>query len=110
MYFAPSSGVNGTLSLRVVNDTGSDAIEPLPENSTEGNNGTFGITGIVEFNDSAVLAVRKHDDGADFRFPFSVRLELFEISLRVHPFFAPFFKTQSNSRASRTESISTDSG
>jgi hypothetical protein len=56
-YFAPKSGINGTLSLRVVNDTGSNAIEALPGNPTKGLNGTFGVTGIVEFNDSAVLTV-----------------------------------------------------
>jgi hypothetical protein len=41
----------------VVNNTGSNAIEPLPGNPQEGTNGTFGVTGIVEFNDPAVLTV-----------------------------------------------------
>ena len=56
-YFAPSNGINGTLSLRVVNDTGNDAIQALSTNPTEGTNGTFGVTGIIEFNDSAILTV-----------------------------------------------------
>lgn len=43
--------------MRVVNDTGSNAIEGLPGNPTKGTNGTFGVTGVIEFNDSAVLAV-----------------------------------------------------
>jgi hypothetical protein len=42
--------------MRVVNDTG-NAIAPLDTNPTEGTNGTFGVTGVIEFNDSAVLTV-----------------------------------------------------
>jgi len=42
--------------MRVVNDTG-NAISPLPGNPTQGTNGTFGVTGVIEFNDSAVLTV-----------------------------------------------------
>ena len=56
-YFAPSNGVIGTLSMRVVNDTGNNAIDPLPGNPTEGTNGTFGVTGVIEFNYSAILTV-----------------------------------------------------
>jgi hypothetical protein len=55
-YFAPQNGINGTLSLRVVNDTG-NAIASLDNNPTQGTNGTFGVTGVVEFNSSAVLTV-----------------------------------------------------
>jgi hypothetical protein len=58
-YFAPSNGTNGTLSLRVVNDTG-NAIQPLPGNPAQGTNGTFGVTGIIEFNTSAILTVHSH--------------------------------------------------
>jgi len=43
--------------MGVVNNTGSNAIEPLQGNPPEGTNGTFGVTGIIEFNDSAVLTV-----------------------------------------------------
>jgi hypothetical protein len=42
--------------MRVVNDTG-NAIAPLDTNPTEGTNRTFSITGVIEFNDSAILTV-----------------------------------------------------
>jgi len=69
-YFAPANGVNGTLSLRVVNGTGANAIEGLPGNPKQGDNGTFGVTGIVEFNSSAVLTVSyRSPDILTRRFP-----------------------------------------
>jgi hypothetical protein len=64
-YFAPANGVNGTLSLKVVNSTG-NAIQPMSGNPTKGLNGTFGVTGIVEFNSSAILEVR-YNSGCAYR-------------------------------------------
>ena len=59
-YFAPENGINGTLSFRVVNDSSYGLpypISPMPTNPTAGVNGTFGLTGVVEFNSSANLVL-----------------------------------------------------
>lgn len=59
-FFRPQSGVNGSLAIRVVNDTGSPPLNGVYEGATEDSLSGFasvGVTATVEFNDSAILTV-----------------------------------------------------
>lgn len=52
-FFAPESGINGSLAIMLINDTAASPITSVSESSTD----TVGITGLISFNSSAVLAV-----------------------------------------------------
>lgn len=59
-YFAPSSGVNGTLGIRLVNTTNASPLamtyEPAPAKALN-RNASYGISTTIEFNSSAKLTV-----------------------------------------------------
>lgn len=56
-FFAPQSGVNGSLSIHVVNGTTAEqALLPIYEPSVSGNPGV-GVSFVLEFNASATLTV-----------------------------------------------------
>lgn len=61
-YFAPQNGVNGSLSIEVVNSTVGNPIAATYDNNTisSDTNDTipfYGVTGTIRFNSSAVLTV-----------------------------------------------------
>jgi hypothetical protein len=59
-FFAPQSGVNGTLSIELVNGTSDQPLSPVYEqtNSTSGSdNPRVGISTLISFNSSAVLTI-----------------------------------------------------
>ncbi|RAO64383.1 uncharacterized protein BHQ10_000395 [Talaromyces amestolkiae] len=60
-YFAPQNGVNGSLSIEVVNSTVGNPLAATYDDSnpTSGNDTTpfYGVTGTIRFNSSAVLTV-----------------------------------------------------
>ncbi|KAB8231699.1 uncharacterized protein BDW43DRAFT_301624 [Aspergillus alliaceus] len=59
-YFAPQSGINGTLAIELVNSTIGQPLAPVyspaPPNSTSGTP-QVGVTGVLRFNSSAELTV-----------------------------------------------------
>ena len=59
-FFRPENGVNGSLAIRVVNDTGSPPTEGVYEEAGDDSlsgNARVGVTVSVEFNSSAILTV-----------------------------------------------------
>lgn len=60
-YFAPQNGVNGSLSIEVVDSTVGNPLAATYEdsNSTSGNESIpfYGVTGTIRFNSSAILTV-----------------------------------------------------
>lgn len=55
-FFAPQSGVNGSLAIQLVNGTNSQALEGVYDASGDGN-AVFGVTAVLELNSSAVLNI-----------------------------------------------------
>lgn len=55
-YFQPENGINGTLSIQMLNSSIGAPLGPIYDNSN-GGNATVGVSGQLEFNSSAILAV-----------------------------------------------------
>lgn len=59
-FFAPQSGVNGSLGIELVNGTSDQPLSPIynpnPPNSASGN-AQVGVSALIRFNSSAVLTV-----------------------------------------------------
>ncbi|KAH8692789.1 hypothetical protein BGW36DRAFT_27714 [Talaromyces proteolyticus] len=59
-YFAPENGVNGSLSIEVVNSTVGNPLAAIESGSASSSNSTtsyYGVTGTIRFNTSASLTV-----------------------------------------------------
>ena len=56
-FFAPQSGLNGTLRIELVNVTSDATIQPVYKDSEDANYPSVGISGIISFNVSADLTV-----------------------------------------------------
>lgn len=57
-YYAPQNGVNGTLSIELVNSTIGNPLAPVYNASTGSNpNPSVGVQGVLRFNSSATLTV-----------------------------------------------------
>ncbi|KAK5173770.1 uncharacterized protein LTR77_002451 [Saxophila tyrrhenica] len=59
-FFAPKNGVNGSLSIEVLNDTSDEPLSGVyeqPSNGSSSGNPVVGISTLVHFNSSAVLTV-----------------------------------------------------
>lgn len=59
-FFRPQNGVNGSLAIRVVNDTGSPPLEGVYEEAgadSLSGNPTVGVSATIEFNSSAILTI-----------------------------------------------------
>ena len=59
-FFAPKNGVNGTLSIELVNGTSGQILSPVYDVNTSSSisgNPQVGVTALVRFNSSAVLTV-----------------------------------------------------
>ena len=57
-FFEPQNGVNGSLSIELVNTTAGQTLMPMyiPNNGT-GNPPSVGVTGVIRLNSSAILTV-----------------------------------------------------
>lgn len=55
-FFAPENGVNGSLSIELINSTGR-TLEPVYNATNDSEHARVGISGIIRFNDSALLTV-----------------------------------------------------
>jgi len=56
-FFAPTNGINGTLSITLMNSTVGSPLEPIYQLAMQGGNATVGISGEIGFNSSAMLTV-----------------------------------------------------
>jgi hypothetical protein len=56
-FFAPTNGINGTLSITLMNSTVGSPLEPIYQPAMQGGNATVGISGEIGFNSSAMLTV-----------------------------------------------------
>ncbi|KAJ6102233.1 hypothetical protein N7486_004660 [Penicillium sp. IBT 16267x] len=56
-FFAPQDGVNGTLSIELVNSTIGQPLAPVYNASSTSNYPNVGIQGIIRFNSSAILSL-----------------------------------------------------
>ncbi|KAL8691257.1 MAG: hypothetical protein Q9218_003478 [Villophora microphyllina] len=55
-FFAPQNGVNGTLSIQLVNASSQSTLQPY-YNSTGGRPPSVGVSGVIRFNASAELTI-----------------------------------------------------
>lgn len=56
-FFEPANGINGTLSLTLMNSTVGNPLGPIYQPDTDGGNATVGVSGEIGLNSSAVLTV-----------------------------------------------------
>ena len=56
-FFAPQSGVNGSLSIELVNSTNGQALQPVSMTANGSQYPSVGVSGIIRFNSSATLTV-----------------------------------------------------
>jgi hypothetical protein len=56
-FFQPTNGVNGSLSLTLMNSTVGSPLGPVYQPAMQGGNATVGISGEIGFNSSATLTV-----------------------------------------------------
>lgn len=56
-FFAPTNGVNGTLSITLMNSTEGNPLGPIYQPAMQDGNATVGISGEIGFNSSAMLTV-----------------------------------------------------
>jgi hypothetical protein len=56
-YFEPTNGINGSLSLTLMNSTVGSPLGPVYQPDMQGGNATVGISGEIGFNSSAMLTV-----------------------------------------------------
>lgn len=56
-YFEPTSGVNGSLSLALMNSTAGSPLGPVYQPAVQGGNATVGVSGEIQLNSSAMLTV-----------------------------------------------------
>jgi len=56
-FFQPTNGVNGSLSLTLMNSTAGSPLGPVYKPAMQGGNATVGISGEIGFNSSAMLTV-----------------------------------------------------
>jgi hypothetical protein len=56
-FFQPTNGINGTLSITMINSTEGNPLEPIYQPAMQGGNATVGISGEIGFNSSAMLTV-----------------------------------------------------
>ncbi|KAJ5803249.1 uncharacterized protein N7503_005699, partial [Penicillium pulvis] len=77
-FFAPQDGVNGTLSVELVNSTIGQPLAPVYNASATSNYPNVGVQGIIRFNSSAVLSlpilgsirtIRDFVEGASILYP-----------------------------------------
>ncbi|KAJ5526938.1 hypothetical protein N7513_011097 [Penicillium frequentans] len=77
-FFAPQDGVNGTLSVELVNSTIGQPLAPVYNASSTSNYPNVGVQGIIRFNSSAVLSlpilgsirtIRDFVEGASILYP-----------------------------------------
>jgi hypothetical protein len=56
-FFAPQSGVNGSLGIEIVNSTDGQALQPVSMKANGSQYPSVGISGVIRFNASATLTV-----------------------------------------------------
>jgi hypothetical protein len=56
-FFQPTNGINGTLSITLINSTEGNPLGPIYQPAMQGGNATVGISGEIGFNSSAMLTV-----------------------------------------------------
>jgi hypothetical protein len=56
-FFQPTNGINGTLSIALINSTEGNPLGPIYQPAMQGGNATVGISGEIRFNSSAMLTV-----------------------------------------------------
>lgn len=56
-FFAPTNGINGTLSITLMNSTVGSPLGPIYQPTIQGGNATVGISGEIGFNSSAMLTL-----------------------------------------------------
>ena len=56
-FFQPTNGINGTLSITLMNSTKGNPLGPIYKPAMQGGNATVGISGQIGFNSSAMLTV-----------------------------------------------------
>ena len=56
-FFAPQNGVNGSLSIELVNGTSDQALSPIYDSNSTSGNARVGVSALIRFNSSAILTV-----------------------------------------------------